>query len=95
MDELVHEFRTPVRDLDGHLYRVRAFGRDRRDGTWIGWLAFTPEGTGKVVRRTPRETTQPSFEAVRYWASGLEPVYLEGAIARAVARRRGSPASSR
>ena len=95
MDELVHEFRTPVRDLDGHLYRVRAFGRDRRDGTWIGWLEFTPEGTGKVVRRTQRETTQPSLEAVRYWASGLEPVYLEGAVVRAVARRRDSAASSR
>jgi hypothetical protein len=93
-DELVHEFRTRVRDPDGHLYRARAFGRQRRDRSWIGWLEFTPEGSGRLIRRTQRETTQPSVEALRYWASGIEPVYLEGAVARAVARRRSSAPSS-
>jgi hypothetical protein len=33
--------------------------------------------------QTERETTQSSAEQVAYWASGLEPTYLEGALARA------------
>ena len=84
MDALVHEFRAVVRDADGHLYRARVMGRQRADGTWIGWLEFSPRGSGGVVRRTRRETTQPSREALRYWATGLEPTYLEGALERAL-----------
>ena len=40
------------------------------------------------------ETTQPNLEALRYWASGLEPVYLEGALERAIAGRRSDSATS-
>jgi hypothetical protein len=35
------------------------------------------------VLRTGQETTQPSWRAIAYWASGLEPIYFEGAFARA------------
>ncbi|MGH2376953.1 MAG: hypothetical protein ACRDGT_00580 [Candidatus Limnocylindria bacterium] len=87
MDVLIHEFEEPVRDPDGHLYRARAFGRRRRDGTWIGWLEFRPSGSGGVARATDRETTQPNEEALRYWATGIEVRYLEGAIERAVRLR--------
>jgi hypothetical protein len=87
-DVLIHVFSVAVGDPDGHSYRARAMGRQRRDGTWIGWLEFTPSGSGGIVRRTDRETTQPSEGAVRYWALGLELAYLEGALERAV---RGSP----
>src|SRR5438445_154907 len=90
MDELIHEFRTPVRDPDGHLYRARALGRARKDGTWIGWLEFAPVGFGGMARHTPRETTQPGPAALLYWALGIEPVYLEGAVARAGPRARVS-----
>ncbi len=83
MDALVHEFRTAVRDADGHPYRARVLGRQRGDGTWIGWLEFSPRGSGGLVRRTQPETTQPSRDALRYWASGIEPTYLEGALERA------------
>jgi len=95
MDEVIHEFRTAVRDPDGHLYRVRALGRARKDGTWIGWLEFAPVGFGGMARHTARETTQPDKAALLYWALGLEPVYLEGAVARAVGTRGRSAASSR
>lgn len=84
MDTLIHEFSRAVRDADGHLYRARAMGRARGDGTWIGWLEFSPRGSGGVVRRTRRETTQPSQGALTYWARGIEPVYLEGALERAI-----------
>ena len=90
MDTLIHEYRHAVRDADGHLYRARALGRKRRDGTWVGWLEFSPRGSGGVVRSTLRETTQPSQEALTYWARGIEPVYLEGALVRALANSRVS-----
>lgn len=88
MDTLIHEFSRVVRDADGHTYRARAVGRERSDGTWIGWLEFSPRGTGGVVRRTKRETTQPSQRALTYWARGIEPVYLEGALERAIVNAR-------
>src|SRR4029450_11306906 len=31
-----------------------------------------------------REATQPNLTDLRYWATGLTPVYLEGALARAL-----------
>jgi hypothetical protein len=84
MDALIREFAREVRDEDGHLYRARAFGRQRSDHTWIGWLEFSPRGSGGIVRRTRRETTQPSRDALRYWAAGLQATYLEGALVRAL-----------
>ena len=85
MDALIHEYARHVRDADGHLYKVRVLGRQRSDKTWIGWLEFSPRGSGGIVRRTRRETTQPSRGALRYWASGLQATYLEGALVRALA----------
>lgn len=76
MAELVHEFAKPVSD-----YRVRVFA-EKRGNLWIGWLEFRPAGGGKA-RKTGEETSQPSKDAVAYWASGLEPVFLEGALDRA------------
>ena len=35
------------------------------------------------MRRTSRETTQPSRLALRYWALGLDEVYFDGALERA------------
>ncbi|HEV8670237.1 MAG TPA: hypothetical protein VGS01_05820 [Candidatus Limnocylindria bacterium] len=84
MDSLIHEYARHVRDADGHVYRARVFGRQRSDKTWIGWLEFSPRGSGGIVRRTRRETTQPSRDALRYWASGLQATYLEGALERAL-----------
>jgi hypothetical protein len=80
----VHAFTTAVRDPDGHPYSATARGEQRADGTWIGWIDFMPLPAGGLVRSTPRETTQPNLPALRYWALGLEPVYLEGALARAI-----------
>jgi len=86
VDVPINELAVAVRDGDGHLYGAKVFGRRRADGTWIGWIEFTPLGSGGLTRRTRRETTQPSEEALRYWASGIEPLYLEGALERAIRR---------
>lgn len=78
---LVLEFAEAFIGPDGQRYLVRAWGQGRTDGTWVGWLAFVAAGR-ELVRVTPRETTQSSFEGVRYWASGLQPSYVEGAFQR-------------
>jgi hypothetical protein len=78
---LIHQFLEPFRAPDGTLWDVRVLGQERDDGTWIGWLEFRNPLHG--TRRTDRETTQSNVDAMSYWASGLEPIYLEGALARA------------
>ena len=88
MDELIHEFASEIGDADGHAYTARAMGRQRKGRTvWEGWLEFSPRGGGGMIRKSPVETTQPNREALLYWASGLEPVYLEGALERAITSR--------
>jgi hypothetical protein len=78
----VQEFSQPIQDSDGVLYMPFAMGCERSDGTWVGWLEFREVGGGSVLR-TNRETTQPNWGALVYWASGLQPSYLEGAFGRA------------
>lgn len=86
--ELIHEFTSEVADADGHAYTARAMGRQRKGRTvWEGWLEFTPLGGRGIVRRSQVETTQPNRGALAYWASGVEPVYLEGSLERTIASR--------
>jgi hypothetical protein len=83
MGERIQEYLTRVVGEDGVVYTARAYGQERSDGTWEGWLEFRPENRGESgVLRTGQETTQPNRKTIEYWASGLEPVYLEGAFAR-------------
>jgi hypothetical protein len=72
MAEVIHKHSTHVRTTSGHIFRTRVCGERQPDGLWTGWLEFDDE------------TTQPNREALDYWASGLEPVYVEGAFARAL-----------
>jgi hypothetical protein len=70
-------------NASGRIYRPRAYADARADGTLDGWLVFFPVGGGQAIA-TERETTQATFEALTVWAAGLTPVYLEGALARAI-----------
>jgi hypothetical protein len=82
MAQTVLQFDTSVVDATtGTEYRARVCGRDRDDGLWEGWIEFVNATTGTVLR-TVRETTQPNLTDLKYWATGLTPVYLEGALAR-------------
>jgi len=83
MAQVVSAFSEVIRTTDGTSYTVTACGRERSDGMWEGWLEFAPDDTSRVLR-TRRETTQPNLTDLRYWATGLTPVYLEGALARAL-----------
>ena len=86
MAEFIHEHSTRLKDEDGTAYVVPIYARERPDGTWEGWLEFHPTDERKSVLRTEQETSQPNRLAVEYWASGLEPIYFEGAFARAQGR---------
>ena len=79
MGELIHEHPHPI-VAAGVSWRVAVHGEQRSDGTWSGWLEFVSDGTR---RRTGQETSQPSRDALAYWASGLEDVYFDGALERA------------
>jgi hypothetical protein len=83
MAEVLVEFSEPVLDKDGITYTARACGAETANGHWQGWVEFVPMNGGDVVR-SGRETTQPNRIDTVYWATGLTPVYLEGALERAL-----------
>lgn len=83
MAELLQEYASTVTGADDTTYMVRSYGEERSDGTWIGWLEFHPADLTEPVLRTEQETSQPNRTAVEYWATGLEPIYFEGAFERA------------
>jgi hypothetical protein len=78
--ELIHSFTTPVIDKTGRSWRAQAYGRPAGN-VWFGWIRFTDEDGATV--ETGNETSQADRDALRYWAAGVEPIYLEGALARA------------
>jgi hypothetical protein len=82
MPEVLLEFSNPVQGADGRVYTARAVGAEMADGLWHAWLEFSP-GDGRDIVATDRETTQPNRTDAAYWASGLTPIYLEGALIRA------------
>ena len=83
MAVLLQEYTTEVVTPDGTAYTVRSYGEERTDGTWTGWLEFEPTDSAKRSLKTGQETSQPNRTTVEYWATGLEPVYFEGAFERA------------
>jgi hypothetical protein len=83
MSEMIQQYLPQLQDDNGETYTVTAWGERTRGGTWEGWLEFYPLNNRERILRTERETTQPNRTAVEYWASGLEPIYFEGAFARA------------
>ena len=74
-------FRSRLVTAEGTLYEAHAWGRQREDGLWEGWIEFVPDDDGPVIG-TGRETTQPNLTDLEYWATGLSPVYLQGAFDR-------------
>jgi hypothetical protein len=82
MAEVLTAFDATVSDELG-TYEARAVGRPAADGMWEGWIEFVPaDGRGDVLV-TGVETTQPERTHLAYWATGLTPIYLEGALRRA------------
>jgi hypothetical protein len=82
MAEVLRTFDLPLRTASGE-YAARAVGRHADDGMWEGWLEFVPIGKHGNVIVGGVESRQPENEHLVYWASGLTPVFLEGALDRA------------
>jgi hypothetical protein len=83
MAVLLQEYSTEIVAADGTAYTVLSYGEERDDGTWTGWLEFEPTDESLPTLVTGHETSQPNRTSIEYWATGLEPVYFEGAFARA------------
>ena len=83
MVEVFVEFSEPVITKDGRLFLARACGSELDRHLWQGWVEFVPADGGPPIR-SGRETTQPNRRDTEYWATGLTPVYLEGALERAL-----------
>ena len=83
MAVLLQEYTTEIVAPDGTTYAVLRDGEERDDGTWAGWLEFAPTTETGETLVTGQETSQPNRTAIEYWATGLEPVYFEGAFQRA------------
>lgn len=84
MAEVFREFESPIVAPDDTTYLARVCGGEARDGTtrWHGWIEFVNRD-GTTIR-TQRETTQRNRMDTAYWANGLTPHYLEGALRRAL-----------
>ena len=83
MAEVLAEYADLIVSSDGVRYRAQAVGAPGPDGLWEAWIEFLPLAVEAPIR-SPRETTQPNREDAVYWASGLTPAYLEGALSRAL-----------
>lgn len=86
MTETIHRFSRPLVDAEGRAYVAEAHGREGESGLWVGWIVFSGVGRS-VVLQTGIESHQPDRRALAYWASGLQPSYLEGALTRAMRAR--------
>jgi hypothetical protein len=82
MVELIHQYRTLLPLADGRIYTARVYSDRQPSGLWEGWFVFFPLDPGDALA-TDRETTQSKRDDVVYWATGITPTYLEGALRRA------------
>ena len=92
MAQVLAQYTDILTDKDRISYRAHACGAPMPDGKWQGWLEFLPLD-GSTPIRSGRETTQPNRMDVEYWATGLTPIYLQGALQRALHPRVRSTAA--
>lgn len=78
----IHTSSHPLAAPDGQTYVAEIHGRPAQVNLWEGWIEFVAQETGERLV-TSVETSQPDRRALEYWASGVEPLYLEGAFERA------------
>ncbi len=80
--QLVRQYTPILKAPTGETFVARAYMDRQPGGLWEAWLVFFSLTTGAALA-TDRETTQGKREHVLYWATGLSPTYLQGALERA------------
>ena len=85
MAEILVKFDEPIAASGGKAYFAQAVGKEVEGGLWHGWLEFQSVSGEPDALASGRETTQPNRTNLEYWAQGLTKIYLEGALARAIA----------
>lgn len=95
MTEVLVDYENTIAGADGSRWAARACGREGAGNMWEGWIEFVPLDLDRKPIRSTRETTQPSREDLLYWATGLTPVYLRGALTRALEAPLTRPAPRR
>ena len=84
MSELIQRYTPQLADERRRdLHASSRTARRCRAGRGRGGSNSTRRTASQPILRTGRETTQPDRRALEYWASGLEPLYFEGAFERA------------
>jgi hypothetical protein len=81
---VIHRATHLLHDAEGRRYVAVIHGREADSGLWEGWIEFVGLDGEESRLSAVNETTQPDRRAIDYWASGLEPLYLEGAFIRAL-----------
>jgi hypothetical protein len=81
--QFVRQYTAILKGPTGETFVARAYTDRQTGGLWEGWLVFFSLTTGAALA-TDRETTQGKREHVLYWATGLGPTYLQGALERAL-----------
>jgi hypothetical protein len=84
--QFVQQYTPILTTSTGERYVARAYMARLPGGLWEAWLVFFSLRTGEALA-TDRETTQSTRQHVLYWATGLGPTYLLGALERALDRR--------
>jgi hypothetical protein len=82
--QFVRQYTPVLKGRQGETYVARAYMDRQPGGLWEAWLVFFSLCTGRAIA-TDRETTQGKREHILYWATGLGPTYLQGALDRALA----------
>ena len=81
--QFVRQYPAILSGPAGEPYVARAYMDRQPGGLWEAWLVFFSLRKGVAIA-TDRETTQSKREHVLYWATGLGPTYLKGALERAL-----------
>ena len=93
MFQLVRKYEV-ILDTAGVTYQPRAYGEIQLDGSWDGWLVFFPIPVGVAIA-TDRETIQDSYVNLVHWSATITPIYLLGALERALRIQLGPAFSAR
>jgi len=83
MADVIADVNTTVTAPDGREYYVQV-AAEPTGSVWEAWLEFVPVDDKAAVLLTKTETTQPTRDDVIHWSTTLTPVFLQGALKRAV-----------